>query len=56
MDEIIKTGDRLYYELNPDSKMDVPSSFYEKVGELYLKYLESELVIPFYNYCKSTIV
>ena len=57
MDEETKLKiDTLYYELNPNNKGEVPPSFYETLEKTHEKYIQSELVIPFYQYCKSVIV
>jgi len=29
--EVIECGDKLYYDINPNSKMDVPSMFYVRL-------------------------
>ena len=56
MDEILEVSSKLYYELNPNSKIEVPIEFQETIGTAYFKYLDSGLVISFYQYCKSVIV
>lgn len=34
INDIITVAEKLYYETNPESKMDVPSSVYERVEKL----------------------
>jgi len=57
MNEIIETGEKLYYIINPTSKMDVPSYFYEKVEKEYKKWIQSSdyKTISFYDYCLKII-
>lgn len=49
--EVIKCADKLYYKLNPDTKMDVPSYFYEKLEGLFEKWVERDFKMSFYDYC-----
>lgn len=62
MDKIsqcIETGNKLYYVINPNSKMDVPSFFYERLEKEYDKwgaYMDGFSIIEksdlsFYDYC-----
>ena len=55
MDDILKTANKFYYEINPDSKMDVPSYFYELVEIEYRKWAISNPTVDFYDYCKSML-
>jgi hypothetical protein len=41
MNDIIETAEKLYYAINPTSKMDVPSYFYEKVEKKYKEWIQS---------------
>ena len=52
IDEVIICGDKLYYDLNPNSKMvDVPSHFYEMLEGVYDKWSAQKENILFYDYC-----
>jgi hypothetical protein len=53
--EVVECGDKLYYDINPDSKMDVPSFFYERLEEEWLKWKKSSSALSFYDYCKKEI-
>lgn len=53
MNDIIETAEKLYYLINPNTKMDVPSYFYERVEKEYKKWMSSEqhMTLTFYEYC-----
>lgn len=49
--EVIVCGNKLYYDINPETKMDVPSSFYvrlEKEYDLWISDISDE---SFYQHC-----
>jgi len=52
---VIECGDKLYYDINPNSKRDVPSVFYERLEKEYIKWKKSESSSSFYEYCKSQL-
>lgn len=51
IDEVIKCGDKLYYDINPESKMDVPSSFYRYLEKEFDKWSSEGRKKTFYEYC-----
>ena len=53
--EVIKCGDKLYYDINPKSKMDVPSYFYQRLEKEWVIWKEEGNNIPFYDFCKKRI-
>lgn len=53
-DDIIECGDKLYYEINPRSKMNVPSYFYEKLEKYYNEWRINKNG-TFYDYCKNAL-
>ena len=54
-DLIIEVAEKLYYDINPKSKMDVPSIFYERVENEFKKWSESRVNISFYDHCKQLL-
>jgi hypothetical protein len=53
--DVIECGNKLYYDINPNSKMDVPSMFYERLEKECVKWKESGSELSFYDYCKKKI-
>ena len=53
--DVIKVGRALYYKLNPESKMDVPSYFYQKIETHWIKWKESNSELTFLKYCENSI-
>ena len=53
--EVIKCGDKLYYDINPNSKMDVPSGFYVRLEKEYDKWVDSKSELGFYEFCKAQL-
>ena len=52
-DNVIEVAERLYKEINPNTRMDTPSWVYEKVERLKkLKALEGS-DLDLYTYCKQ---
>ena len=52
INNIITVAERLYYETNPESKMDVPSSVYERVEKLNKERWEARSPMNLYQWCK----
>ena len=52
MDEIIKVAEKLYYEANLNTKMDVPNFCYEAVENANKKRIEANSKMNLYNWCK----
>lgn len=48
--DYISIAERLYYHINPESKMDVPSYMYETVEKWYYEWQETDNE-DFYNWC-----
>ena len=51
MENIISVGELLYRAINPKSKMDVPSYFFEKIEVYYKKWNEFKIDNSFFEYC-----
>jgi hypothetical protein len=51
---VIEVAERLYYEQNPNTKMDVPSSVYETVEKWYKQWEVTMTEMDFYEWCKKT--
>jgi hypothetical protein len=52
MNDVIEVAEKLYYELNPNTKMDVPSSIYELVAKWHNEWLDSKSELDLYNWIK----
>lgn len=52
---VIKVAEKLYYEQNPNTKMDVPSYAYEKVRSENKKRLAANSGLSLYDWCKSKL-
>lgn len=50
--DVIKVAERLYYEDNPDTKMDVPSYAYERVEGANKRRLKVKSQLTLYEWCK----
>jgi len=53
--EVIECGNKLYYDINPNSTKDVPSMFYERLEREWLKWRESGSSLSFYEFCKAQL-
>ncbi len=53
--EVIECGNKLYYDINPSCKMDIPSMFYEMLETEWVKWKEDESELSFYDFCKSNL-
>lgn len=52
MSDIITVAERLYYEANPDTKMDVPSFAYEQVEAANKRRKDAKSELSLYDWCK----
>lgn len=51
-EELFSVADRLYKHINPETKMDTPSSVYVTVIEKwYPEFQHSESLLDFYKWC-----
>jgi len=50
---LTQVAELLYYEKNPDTKMDVPSFAYELVEKWRIEWLQSKSELTFYNWIKA---
>jgi len=50
--KIIECGQKIYYDINPNSKMDIPSYFYELLEPIYDEWKIQKSNINFCDYCK----
>lgn len=53
MSNIIEVAEKLYYEANPSTKMDVPSFAYEKVEEANKRRIKAQSELSLYDWCKK---
>lgn len=53
--EVIECGNKLYYDINPNSKKDIPSIFYIRLEKEWVKWKESGSKLLFYNFCKGQL-
>jgi hypothetical protein len=53
--DIIQVAEKLYYEANPSTKMDVPSFAYEMVEKLNNKKFQEKSELDLYEYCKINL-
>ena len=53
MNDIIDVAEKLYYELNPNNKLDVPSSVYELVEKWNNERLLSNSDLNLYDWIKK---
>ncbi len=56
LDEVIECGNKIYYDINPNSKKDVPSALYERLEREFVKWKESGSDLGFYEYCKARLI
>jgi len=54
--QCVEVGDSLYYIINPTSKADVPSSFYESLENEYDRWISKKTILSFYDYCYKQVV
>jgi hypothetical protein len=52
---VIEVAEKLYYEANPNSKMDVPSFVYEKIEAQDRKRIAAESDLNLYDWCKTNM-
>jgi len=53
--EVINCGNKLYYDINPKTKMDVPSYFYMRLEKEYDLWISDKSTITFYDYCLNKV-
>jgi hypothetical protein len=53
MNDIIEVAEKLYYEANPNTKMDVPSFVYEKVERANIERIKSKSKLSLYDWYKK---
>jgi hypothetical protein len=53
MDDEIKVAERLYYEANPNTKMDVPSFVYEQIRAANRRRIFANSYLSLYDWCKK---
>lgn len=53
MSDIITVAEKLYYETNPNTKMDVPSYAYEKVEAANNRRIKTQSKLSLYEWCKK---
>jgi len=55
MQDIIEVTEKLYYEANPNTKMDVPSFAYEQVEAANKRRIKSYSKLSLYEWCKQEL-
>ncbi len=50
---IIEVAEKLYYEANPKTKMDVPSFAYEQVENAEKRRVAASSTLNLYDWCKK---
>jgi len=55
MNDVIEVAEKLYYEANPTTKMDVPSYAYEQVEKANKRRLEARSELSLYDWCKKEL-
>ena len=53
--DVITCGNKLYYDINPNSKTNVPSYFYERLEKEWIEWKKSESARSFYDFCKAQL-
>ncbi len=53
MNDVIEVAEKLYYESNPNTKMDVPSFAYEKVELANIRRIKAQSKLSLYDWCKK---
>lgn len=53
MNEVIEVAEKLYYEANPTTKMDVPSFAYEQVEAANKRRIAAQSNLSLYDWCKQ---
>ena len=49
--DYMEVAERLYYHINPTTKMDVPSSAYEMVERWYKEWLQIDTELDLFDWC-----
>jgi len=55
MSDIITVAEKLYYEANPNTKMDVPSFAYEQVEAANKRRIKANSELSLYDWCKMEL-
>ena len=55
MSDIITVAERLYYETNPNTKMDVPSFVYEQIEAANRRRKIANSELSLYDWCKQEL-
>ena len=55
MSDIITVAEKLYYEANPNTKMDVPSFAYEQVESANKRRKNAQSELSLYDWCKQEL-
>lgn len=53
MNDIIEVAEKLYYEANPSTKMDVPTFAYLKVEAADRRRTKAQSKLSLYDWCKK---
>jgi hypothetical protein len=49
--EVMDVAEKLYYHVNPTTKMDVPNTAYIVTEKWYNEYAKSNSDLPFFKWC-----
>jgi len=55
MNDIITVAEKLYYEANPNTKMDVPSFAYEQIEAANIRRKRAQSELSLYDWCKQEL-
>ena len=53
---VIEVAEKLYYEANPSTKMDVPSMVYVKVHNANRRRIQAQSKLSLYDWCKQEMI
>ncbi len=53
--DVIEVAEKLYYEANPNTKMDVPSFAYEQVEKANFRRYRALSELTLYEWCKKEL-
>ena len=56
MNDVIEVAEKLYYEANPNTRMDVPSFAYEQVEKANNRRVRANSKLSLYDWCKAELL
>jgi hypothetical protein len=55
MNDVVTVAEQLYYEANPNTKMDIPSFAYEQVESANKRRIAAQSKLSLYDWCKQEL-